>query len=812
MIPTPPFDAALPHLATLLDDDAMTAMLADTIAAPEGADVVGCQPRYVRYKPGTSCLIQYEITYTGPDGCHATAGAHIVTFADDRGLVRAKRSRMRRLVDRAASLHQDVPFQPVVYMPSVNGLFHLYPIDYDLPALARAADAGAAQRLFRASLGGYERAEVVTAPGLIRYKPGRKAMLRYHVRNAPRQTVYGKVRLDARAGVLREHTDALIEAGVPTPPVVAVNTRHGFVAHAEAPGVQLASLRGTSAFDEWMEPLALSLRHLQSAQLPETRVHRLSDEISALNASAVWLERIMPELAGRLDWLSDDITARLASMDERFVTGHGDFYDDQALVGENGVVIIDLDELRRGHPLLDAGNMLAHLRSGQARGEAIGSARESFLDATLRHGLHCEPEIAVFEAAALLKLAPGPFRRLEPDWPDGVERIVGLAESTLTGSQRSPRRDTGGSPAGAVHRGNPAVLRRAAPAGRSVDIAVPHLTDPMLPQLGLLQDQRAMSELLTAALGNGQVSVNDIEVVRHKVGRRAILRYQLGGDGSVNGHDSRLYGKTFASGRGPKVHEIACAIASTESFGPNVALPEPVAYLPDLKLLVQRSVAGESIVPDLLDGNAFLAERIAGALHSFHTSGLRLDRSHDLAGELAALAMRVEQVEALNSDIGETANACLRCVQRAAGIDRSWRCLPVHRDFYHDQVLTDGGHLAVLDLDDAAMSDPAVDVANFAAHLILLAAQHPAYAGNLASVRRSFTGHYRALDHDLDHEDGRTTPAGGPALLRFLTATTLLRLAGIHVSRTNGEAVARALLTWCERLLTARPEHTPTPA
>jgi hypothetical protein len=42
---------------------------------------------------------------------------------------------------------------------------------------------------------------------------------------------------------------------------------------------------------------------------------------------------------------------------------------------------------------------------------------------------------------------------------------------------------------------------------------------------------------------------------------------------------------------------------------------------------------------------------------------------------------------------------------------------------------------------------------------------------------------YRELDSDLD-----------PGLLAFLTSTTLLRLAGIHVTRENGPRVARSLL------------------
>lgn len=114
---------------------------------------------------------------------------------------------------------------------------------------------------------------------------------------------------------------------------------------------------------------------------------------------------------------------------------------------------------------------------------------------------------------------------------------------------------------------------------------------------------------------------------------------------------------------------------------------------------------------------------------------------------------------------------------------RSWRFQPVHRDFYHDQVLIHGDRLAVLDLDDAAMSEPAVDVANFVAHLMLLSVQHDRGCEGLQPAIDAFLARSHALDPGLDRE-----------LVTFLTATSLVRLAGIHVNRRQGQRMARELL------------------
>jgi aminoglycoside phosphotransferase (APT) family kinase protein len=46
--------------------------------------------------------------------------------------------------------------------------------------------------------------------------------------------------------------------------------------------------------------------------------------------------------------------------------------------------------------------------------------------------------------------------------------------------------------------------------------------------------------------------------------------------------------------------------------------------------------------------------------------------------------------------------------------------VPLHRDFYYSQVLFAGLRLHLIDFDLMALGDPAVDVANFTAHLAYL--------------------------------------------------------------------------------------------
>jgi Ser/Thr protein kinase RdoA (MazF antagonist) len=518
-----------------------------------------------------------------------------------------------------------------------------------------------------------------------------------------------------------------------------------------------------------MEPLAQLLMHLQTVALPDLPVYGVDDIAIEIESGARWLARIVPHLAPRLNVLRGGITSRLATLDDRLLTCHGDFYDDQVLISTNGLAIIDLDEMRLSHPLLDVGNMLAHLTVADARGDDVGAARDAFLTAVRKETRWPENEIALFETLAVLKLAPEPFRRLEPDWVEGIERTLELAEACFERTMQTlPRATVNGS------------------HGGSTDGPV----DPALPQLRVLQDPVTMSEKLADAIGEVSVDVTGIQLVRHKPGRRAVLRYEFNRQSSSDPAGSLLYAKTFASGRGPRVYEISQQICSAEAFGPRVSLPEPLAYLPNVQLLVQKPVPGAPVQAALLAGDVDLASKIATALHHFHISSLDLGRAHNLTQELSPLAMRTEQVIARCPELRNRIEFCLRRIHEIAETAIPWRWQPVHRDFYHAQVLIDDGSLAVLDLDDAAMSEPAIDVANFVAHLILLEIEHQANGAVLGPVTHSFVSAYERLDSNLDSH-----------LIRFLTATTLLRLAGIHVSRSDGERLATALLERAEDLL-----------
>jgi Ser/Thr protein kinase RdoA (MazF antagonist) len=720
----------LPALPTALNAAAMEEILASRLE--EHVVVHACAPCYIRYKPATNCIVQYRLTLEDKRNgeIHETT-AHVKLYAAGRAARVWSSGSLHELSATATdACDSEPPFARAAHLPELDAVLQVYPVDAALPGLALAASAAGRRRVLVQELRRPDAGD--DSIQLVRYKPARKALLRY---DAADGAVYAKLYARERGGLVFRVGNALLAAGVPTArPLLYLPGLH-LLAHEESPGTPLRTLDGTPAFDQGVRAAGETLARLHAlAPVGGLHRHTWADEAAAIVASARSIGVLLPHLAAEATAVAERAAATLAELPEASMSVHGDFYDDQVLLHDDAAVLIDLDGIRCGHPLLDVSNFLAHLSVRDAN----SPARAAFLEA---YGPTQPDIVSLLEATALLKLALAPFRRLEPDWPDAVERRVRLAARRL------------GDPAPKHHR----------------------RLDPAMPQLAVLRNPSLVRHVLEDVYGE-HVDVEAATVVRHKPGRRCTLRYDiLAGSG---GRAERLYAKTFASERGPRVHKSVKAIAEARACGPATVLPEPVAYISRLNLLLQREVAGIPVRAALLTGDRRLAVKIAEALAALHASDVELDRQHGLEDELAILRGRVKR-------IGRSrlrAHRCLARIEAAATAVTGWRSRPVHRDFYYDQLVIDSEVLGVLDFDDASMSEPAVDVANFLAHLRLLALDEPARVEAVDAVALAF----RACLHELD-------PALDPLLVRLLESATLLRLACIHelhVERLLDEAEA----------------------
>ena len=201
MVPLPPPDPELRSLAVAFDGDAMAEQL----------DVDRCRPRYARYRPGRGCVVLYELDH----------GSGHLTMLTPR--------RADRLWSRVRAVD---PGLRAFRVPELGAVMQLHPFDVRLPGLVAALSEPVMGRELGAAC----------SVELVRYKPGRRAVLRYGIDG---RVVYGKLRADTAGAAHVDLARELIAQGVETPAPLGYLPRLRMTLHSKAPGTRLAELRGS---------------------------------------------------------------------------------------------------------------------------------------------------------------------------------------------------------------------------------------------------------------------------------------------------------------------------------------------------------------------------------------------------------------------------------------------------------------------------------------------------------------------------------------------------------------------------------------
>jgi Ser/Thr protein kinase RdoA (MazF antagonist) len=241
-----------------------------------------------------------------------------------------------------------------------------------------------------------------------------------------------------------------------------------------------------------------------------------------------------------------------------------------------------------------------------------------------------------------------------------------------------------------------------------------------------------------------------LEALKDKPGRRSTFR-------AVGPTDSAIV-KVYASERAATVAARVRALGA----GPaEPVVPRVLTCDPARRLVVLSYVPGtplrEAVLAEDRDAGA-RAGRALGAWHGFWTNRTPPALApHTSERELETVAARAGALP-------------VEAAERVRGLARrlctSWTCSTVvHRDLYEDQVLV-GERVGLIDLDDAALGPPELDVGNLLAHLELLGLRA---GSDFAGVAGSLVRGYSLSGPHLD-----------APLLDRCRRLSLLRLAGIH--------------------------------
>ncbi|MBK9712682.1 MAG: phosphotransferase [Kouleothrix sp.] len=264
------------------------------------------------------------------------------------------------------------------------------------------------------------------------------------------------------------------------------------------------------------------------------------------------------------------------------------------------------------------------------------------------------------------------------------------------------------------------------------------LPEPELPALPLLTDPDQARALLEQSIRAGSPAYRDIRIqscepdmARSHAAVRHVLRYKLAYPlDAPAGHSwpPLVVAKTYDSDLGQNAYASMRALweSPLRSSGV-VTIAEPLAYMPELKILVQGPVREQQTLEDMLetairsDSPAALDElqsfmqKAAAGLAALHQSGVSYGRPFTwldrLAQARAALAGLVRPLPEFARAVEPT---LARLEARAAETPPD-PAVPAHGAFRAAQVLIDHGQIGLIDFDGFCQAEPAMDLARFSA-------------------------------------------------------------------------------------------------
>lgn len=762
-------DTALPGLATLLDPDALLALLQRHAI---GRGPFALRVTYVRYKPGENCVAAFT----------ATAG----NGATALGYAKAYRQGQQAKIERAGLRAERAGTWGIGRFGVEDPLLTVccFPNDDKLPTLLRLTSEEGRYRLLRDILPDAP-TQWDAQVNVVRYKPERRLVGCLRAMHAPVAAIrcytprgFGRARQAQRS----LHSAITMRVAA----LLGKSRRRSVMALEWLPGVSFDDALASQPSIDVVEQVGIALAELHAQPCETMPDRRLETEAAEWTAAADSLQSIHPAAGARSGALVRLLASRLPTTGgSRLV--HGDFYAQQVVIDGARVGVIDLDRAGQGEAALDLGTFIAHLE----RDALIGLRRRHDVDAMSAAllagyrsagGLVAERTVRLYSAAGLLRLASEPFRMRKPDWTAETEALVARADALAGAAARTVIRPV------CSPRGPSPVTD---PYGASLDSSFPTMRRALDPRIA----EDALQPVAESQ-GAATLVVRAIRVARHKPGKRCLIEYDVELlPAATSPVVITLLGKLRARGVDSAAAPLL-AVLRARGFGDDasdgVSVPAPVGTLPELGMWLQRKVAGSPATPLLAgEGGPTLGARIALALSKLHRANVPARKRHSIADEVEILRDRLGYVAREQPQYASRIRRVLDgCARLAASLPPPNEQQAIHRDFYSDQLLVSSDRLYLLDFDLYCAGDPALDAGNFLGHVIEQSLRTFGDAQPLSAVAAAFAEEFlRDADAERRHA------------VRVYTALTVARQIYISTLFPERQSVMQPLLEWCEARL-----------
>ena len=290
------------------------------------------------------------------------------------------------------------------------------------------------------------------------------------------------------------------------------------------------------------------------------------------------------------------------------------------------------------------------------------------------------------------------------------------------------------------------------------------VADGALPALPSLVDAHSAAAFLQHVVRDAghEVGVAGCtpEVVRYKPGSRCTIVYRMDYDGAP-GPDP-LVVKTHQGDKGRTAWDAMRSLwASPVAHDGLVILAEPLAYLPEQRVLVQGPVPEACTLKVLarnaltdgsaarLDGLREALRNTAVALAALHSSGAQYGGPKVWVQELAQLR---EVCDRLAHSVQHVGSAAAPLLGRLAALHAATPpdgLVSAHGTFRPAQVLLHDGLIGLIDFDGACRAEPALDLGRFRAALRDIGISAFCASGR-PLVGNALEGHLRLLDELCD--------------------------------------------------------------
>ena len=254
--------------------------------------------------------------------------------------------------------------------------------------------------------------------------------------------------------------------------------------------------------------------------------------------------------------------------------------------------------------------------------------------------------------------------------------------------------------------------------------ALPLLTDPERARALLEESIRAA----TPALGEIRIASVSPRIMRLKPGNRVTILYELGysPDDESRGWPEVVVAKTYRGDKARASFEGMHALWDSDlAADDSVTVAQPLAYIPELRVVVQGPIRGKQTLKELLRSAletgsteelkrlAESMDRAAGGLAALHGCGVVYGRTVTISDEIAEIRETLAELDVPIAGMADAAAPLLARVEEISARTPADALAPAHGAFRPAQVLLHGDDVGFIDFDGFCQAEPALDIALF---------------------------------------------------------------------------------------------------